>query len=89
MRPELPFIFKNLPLNPAIDGARPLLQSYWVNFVKTGDPNGDALPAWPRYGADRAYVAFTQLGAETRHALRSHICGLLDLTDLATAGAAQ
>ena len=25
---------------------RDQMSSYWLNFVKTGDPNGDALPAW-------------------------------------------
>jgi para-nitrobenzyl esterase len=25
------------------------LQAYWVNFARTGNPNGDELVAWPEY----------------------------------------
>ena len=28
-----------------------ILSGYWVNFAKTGDPNGGQLPVWPAYSA--------------------------------------
>ena len=54
------------------------IQSYWVNFIKTGDPNGPGLAAWPKFNADqRAYLEFLADGsvvAKTR--LRPEICDL-------------
>jgi len=32
------------------------MQQYWVNFVRTGNPNGDGLPEWERYNDSRDKV---------------------------------
>jgi hypothetical protein len=54
---EIAFVFNTLGATP---GAAPTAQdqavarmvnSYWANFAKTGDPNGPGLPRWPRYDA--------------------------------------
>jgi para-nitrobenzyl esterase len=52
---EIGFVFGTLTarpgstLSPEDQAVSRMAQSYWVNFAKTGDPNGAGLPAWPRH----------------------------------------
>ena len=52
---EIAFVFGTLTarpgstLSPEDQAVSRMAQSYWVNFAKTGDPNGTGLPAWPRH----------------------------------------
>lgn len=32
------------------------MNTYWVNFAKTGNPNGNGLPTWPQYDIQKAEI---------------------------------
>lgn len=49
---NLQFIDRQLrPLEAADTELARIMAAYWVNFVKTGNPNGKGLPPWPAYSA--------------------------------------
>src|ERR1019366_5130318 len=61
---ELRYVFGVFPdPTPEVDRrVSDVMQAYWTNFAKTGDPNSVCLSAWPKYDAGRR--AYLEIGAE-------------------------
>jgi para-nitrobenzyl esterase len=67
---EVVYVFGNMDLpgntvawSDSDRKASDVVQQYWTNFAKTGNPNGGSLPEWPRYEPVTArYLEFTAAG---------------------------
>jgi para-nitrobenzyl esterase len=63
---EIAFVFGTLgtpffgppppPPTPQDLAVSRMAQGYWVNFARTGDPNGTGLPPWPRYDPAKGLI---------------------------------
>jgi para-nitrobenzyl esterase len=81
---DLPYVFGYFPKWGNIAGnftdvdiqLSGLMESYWTNFAKTGNPNSAGLPEWPQFGVERKFIRFQQDGKVVPLAsLRDGPCG--------------
>jgi para-nitrobenzyl esterase len=74
---EIQYAMGNLPLDPRYawtpDDAKvsQTMQAYFVNFIKTGNPNGPGLPQWPAYSPTTNYSRM-QIDVESKAAPEPH-----------------
>ncbi|MBT8308668.1 MAG: carboxylesterase family protein, partial [Maribacter sp.] len=68
---EMGYVFNNLDARwgnpettPEDKKVAELMNGYWVNFAKTGNPNEDGLPNWPVYTKNNGEIIDIQLDGE-------------------------
>ncbi|MBL7697767.1 MAG: carboxylesterase family protein [Chitinophagaceae bacterium] len=66
--------FFNRPFTNADHQLARLMSSFWVNFAKTGDPNGNGLPPWPAFDVQKGEVMI--FDAETKPGVHPYYGGL-------------
>lgn len=69
---EVPYVFntfttrswKWLPIGQTDRKLSAMVESYWTNFAKSGDPNAPGLPVWKAWNSDEEpFLEFSQNGA--------------------------
>lgn len=65
---EIPYVFGNLNARRGASEPTPeeeklahIMNSYWANFAKKGNPNGEGLPLWPLYNTQKEEILDVEL----------------------------
>jgi para-nitrobenzyl esterase len=69
---EIPYAFGDSSFAPGLS-----LKPYWVDFIRSGDPNGPRLPTWPAFTSQaHSHVLFDAKGVTVDGPLRPQLCSL-------------
>jgi para-nitrobenzyl esterase len=71
---EIGYAFGDLSFAPGLP-----LKPYWLDFIRTGDPNGARLPNWPKFTTQKKqHVLFDAKGVTVEGPLRPQLCAMDD-----------
>jgi para-nitrobenzyl esterase len=75
---EIPFIFGNpywdITLGAEEQELAKVMRGYWSRMAKSGDPNSDGAPAWPKYDAATDPHLVLDLSISTSAGLKTDLC---------------
>lgn len=68
---EVPYAYDNLkfvnrPWEPVDQELTKIMSSYWANFIKKGNPNGNGLPSWDEYNTTDKKVMMLGVKVESK-----------------------
>lgn len=79
---EIPFVFDShsplLPISHADEMLTEAMTSYWTNFARTGNPNGEGVPEWPRYTSETDKWMELHYPLEVRREMRARKLDILE-----------
>jgi para-nitrobenzyl esterase len=78
---ELPYVFGThddwLPTNDVDWQLTEAMMNYWTNFIKTGNPNAEGLPVWPRFDTRQPSTQFLDSTITVAEHNSTPLCALL------------
>lgn len=68
---EIVYVFDNLkflhrPWKPEDEQLAKMMNAYWVNFIKYGNPNSNKLPDWPSYDSVKSMIMKLDVTAQAK-----------------------
>ena len=80
---ELPYVFNThdewLPTNRTDRELTSIIQSYWLSFAKTGDPNNSSSSVWPNYESVNEPTQILDTKILVKNHESSDICKIMNL----------